>query len=104
MPVLLAVVCGVLIWALDRFVGKKLVRAMEGRDRAVAISGGVLTAAVVLYIVLAFNLTGTLRLSADETVERAIYPDAGTYTVSVEGADPRPERGPADDAYRDRTL
>lgn len=88
-PVLLAVVCGVLIWALDRFVGKKLVRAMEGRNRAVAISGGVLAAAVVLYIVLAFNLTGSLHLSADETVERAIYPDAGTYTVSVEGADPQ---------------
>lgn len=31
-PVLLAVVCGVLIWALDRFVGQKLVRAMEGRS------------------------------------------------------------------------
>lgn len=88
-PVLLAVVCGVLIWALDRFVGKKLVRAMEGWSRAVAISGGVLAAAVVLYIVLAFNLTGSLHLSADETVERAIYPDAGTYTVSVEGADPQ---------------
>lgn len=88
-PVLLAVVCGGLIWALDRFVGKRLVRAMEGRDRAVAISGGVLAAAVVLYAVLAFNLTGSMRLSADETVERAIYPDAGTYTVSVEGADPQ---------------
>lgn len=88
-PVLLAVVCGALIWVLDRFAGKKLVRAMEGRSRAVAISGGVLAAAVVLYIVLAFNLTGALRLSADETVSRAIYPDAGTYTVSVEGADPQ---------------
>lgn len=89
LPVLLAPVCGVLIWALDRFVGQKLVGAMEGRSRAVAISGGVLAAAVVLYVVLAFNLTGSIRLSAGETVERAIYPDAGTYTVSVEGADPQ---------------
>lgn len=88
-PVLLSVVCGGLIWVLDRFVGKKLVRAMEGRDRAVAVSGGVLAAAAVLYVVLAFNLTGSLRLTADETVSRAIYPDAGTYTVSVEGADPQ---------------
>lgn len=89
LPVLLAPVCGVLIWALDRFVGQKLVGAMEGRSQAVAISGGVLAAAVVLYVVLAFNLTGSIRLSAGETVERAIYPDAGTYTVSVEGADPQ---------------
>lgn len=88
-PVLLAVVCGVLIWALDRFVGQKLVRAMEGRSRAVAIAGAVLAAAVVLYIVLAFNLTGALQLTAGETVSRAVYPDAGTYTVSVEGADPQ---------------
>lgn len=88
-PVLLAVVCGALIWVLDRFAGQKLVEALAGRSRAIAISGGVLAAVVVLYAVLAFTVTGSLTLTADEAVSRAVYPDAGTYTVSVEGTDPQ---------------
>lgn len=86
-PVLLALVCGVVIWALDQFVGSRVRSALENKGKAVGIVGGVLTAVAALYAVLAFTVTGGVTLNAKESLSRAVYPAAGDYTVSVEGID-----------------
>ncbi len=86
-PVLLTLACGPAVWALDRFGGRRLAAALEGRGKAVAIAGGALAAAAVLYAVLAFQVTGSVRLSAGETLSRAVYPAPGAYTVAARGAD-----------------
>lgn len=86
-PLLAAVACGGLIWGLDASCGRSLCRRLEGRQKAVAIAGGALAAMAVIYVVLAFNLTGGTVLSPDAALERAVYPDAGTYTLSWDGID-----------------
>ena len=48
-----------------------------------SFSGG----AAVVYVVLAFNLTGGTTLDAHGSLSRAVYPDAGSYTVSYDGTD-----------------
>ncbi|MDD3346572.1 O-antigen ligase [Oscillibacter sp.] len=84
-PVLAAIVCGLLIWALDRFVGRRLLARLDGHDKAVAIFTAALVALAAVYVLLAYSLTGGITLSG--TLSRAVYPDAGSYTVSFEGID-----------------
>ena len=84
---LLAFVCGGAIWALDRFVGRKAAAALEDRGKVVAVAGGVLAALAVVYVVLAMNVTGGTTLTEGGSLSRAIYPDAGEYTVTVDGVD-----------------
>lgn len=86
-PVLLSVVCGPVIWVLDRFVGQSLLSVLNGRNKAVAITAVVLVALTVCYGVLAYNLTGDLTLKEDAAISRAIYPAAGEYTVTCDGDD-----------------
>ena len=85
LAVLMAPICGLLIWVLDRFVGSRVLAALEGRSRAVSIAGGALVALAVVYVLLAFNLTGGVTLDAQSPLSRAVYPDAGSYTVSYDG-------------------
>ena len=87
LPDLLAFVCGGAIWALDRFVGRRAAAALENRGRLVGVAGGVLAALAVVYVVLAMNVTGGTVLTEGSSLSRAIYPAAGTYTVTAEGTD-----------------
>ena len=89
LPVLLAFVCGVIIWALDRFVGSKVSTALENHGKVVGITGAALVVLVAAYVVLAFSMTGSVTLNTRESLSRAAYLDAGDYTVSVEGIDPQ---------------
>ena len=80
-PVLLAPVCGLAIWALDRFAGLRLAAALERRGKAVGISIGVLAALLVVYAVAAMNVTGGATLTAGTTLSRAVALEAGEYQV-----------------------
>ena len=62
LPLLAAVLCGLAIWALDRFLGRRILAALEGRSKAVTIAGASLVAAAVVYVLLAFQLTGSVTL------------------------------------------
>ncbi len=86
-PMALAPLCGLAIWALDRFAGRRLLSLLEGRDKAVAGAATVLVVLLAAYVLLAFRLTGGITLRPGEDLSRAVYPDAGSYTVSYEGAD-----------------
>jgi len=86
-PLLLAFVCGGVIWVLERFVGGKISAALENHGKVVGIVGGALAALMMVYVVLAFSMTGGTTLNGQEKLSRAIYPDAGAYTVEVDGID-----------------
>lgn len=86
-PMALAPLCGLGIWALDHYAGRRLLSLLEGRDKAVAGAAAALVILLASYVLLAFNLTGGITLDAAEPLSRAVYPDAGTYTVSYEGID-----------------
>lgn len=88
LPVLLAAVCGLLIWALDRFLGQKLLVKLDAKGgKTAGVTVGVLAVLALCYGLLAMQITGSYTLRSEETLSRAVYPSAGTYTVSVEGAD-----------------
>ena len=86
-PVLLAFVCGGAIWVIDRFALRKMSAALENHGKVVGIVGGALAAVMVVYVLLAFNMTGGTTLNGADKLSRAVYPDAGEYTVAVDGID-----------------
>jgi hypothetical protein len=81
-PVLLALVCGGLIWALDRFVGRPVATALENHGKAVGISIAALAILLVGYGVLAMNITGSINLDAGTPLSRAVALSAGEYHVA----------------------
>jgi len=87
-PLLLAALCGVGIWALERFVGSRLAKVLEGKEKAVTIAIAGMAVLMVIYAVLAMKVTGPIQLP-EETLSRAVALEAGEYTVTVEGADPQ---------------
>ena len=86
-PVLLAPVCGLLIWVLDRFVGSRILSVLVGRTKAVTAVFGGLAVLLAVYLVLALRLTGPVTLTAGETLSRAADPAPGSYTVTAVGAE-----------------
>jgi len=87
-PLLLAVLCGTGIWALDRFAGSRLAKALEGKEKAVTIAIAGMAVLMVIYAVLAMKVTGPIQLP-EGTLSRAVALEAGDYTVTVKGADPQ---------------
>ena len=97
LPDMAGVAGGLLLWAVHEFFGLRLSAYLEDRGRETAIAAGGLTTLMVLYLVLAFWITGSYSLDPGETLRRSVYPDAGSYTlegnwtgeatVTVEGQD-----------------
>ncbi len=84
-PALACFVCGPAIWALDRFGGRRLLTVLEGRDKAVGVAAAALAGVVVVYAVLAVQVTGGMALVPGQTVSRAAYPAPGAYTLTYQG-------------------
>ena len=87
MLLLLAFLNGALIFGLDTVLGSRMVKLLAGHDRVVGIAAGTVAAVAVVYVVLAFRLTGGTVLTPGQTLERAVAPAPGTYSVSVAGVD-----------------
>lgn len=72
-----------LLCVADQFVGQRLGKVLEGRARVVPILIGAAVALLVIFAVVAMQLTGAANLNAGETLRRAAYPQPGSYTLSV---------------------
>ncbi len=72
------------LWALDRFVGRRIAGALRGHERAVPVVIVCLLAAVAAYGAAAVNVTGGAALEAGEGLRRAAYPEPGAYTLTAE--------------------
>ena len=80
-PVVLALVCGPVIFVLDRFVGRPLSTALAGKGKAVTIAIIALFVLLLGYAVVAMNVTGGTTLKAGSTLSRAVALEAGDYQV-----------------------
>lgn len=88
LPVVLALVCGLGIWALDRFVGQPLAASLANRGKAVGVAIGALAALMAVYGVLAMNVTGPIALpEGNETLSRAVALEGGDHAVVELGSD-----------------
>lgn len=72
---------GVLLWVVHEFFGLRLSAYLERKGYEAAIGAGILAAFMVLYVILAFQITGGYEMAPGETLRRSVYPDAGTYTL-----------------------
>lgn len=87
-PLLCAVLGGVLLCVLDHFVGRPLAGKLAGHGKILlAVIAGLL-AAVLAVGVVAYNLTGGTELAAGETLRRSIYPQPGQYTLDAQTSAP----------------
>ena len=82
-PLLVEIFCCAALWTLDRFVSPWVTAALSAHPKALLAVLSGLVVALAVYAVAAFNVTGGATLNPGETLERAVYLDAGTYTVSA---------------------
>lgn len=81
-PVLAAPVSGLLLWVLHRFAGSRLDTVLESHGKAAFGVVAGLALLLVVYILLAWNITGGYTLDAGESLRRSVYPEPGTYTLT----------------------
>ena len=87
-PLLCTAAAAVLLCLADRYIGQRVTGVLEGNERAVFL---LIAGALVLvggYAVAAFHVTGPAQLSSGESLRRSIYPDPGSYTLTVESSAP----------------
>lgn len=83
-PILCAVVGAAALWAADRFVGQALGEKLASHGKLLAgMISGVL-AAVVVFALLAYNLTGPATMATDARLRRSVYPAPGEYTIHAQ--------------------
>lgn len=82
-PLVCVVVGAALLCVADQFVGQRLGKALEGRTRVVPILIGAVVVLLVVFAVVAMQMTGPASLNAGETLRRSAYPEPGSYTLSV---------------------
>ena len=87
-PLLCAALGAAALCAADRFFGLHLTRLLEKRRKLIPILVCALAAALAVFALAAYHLTGPVTLSAGEALRRAAYPDAGAYKLSVESDGP----------------
>lgn len=87
-PLLCAVVGAAALCALDRFLGQRAARVLARFGKGVLLLTVGLVAALVVFVLLAWNLTGGITLQDGETLRRAAYPSPGSYTLTVQADAP----------------
>lgn len=87
-PILCAVLGAAALCVLDHFLGQRAAQALAKYGKGVFfLSGGVL-AALIAFVLLAWNLTGGVTLQGGETLRRAAYPAPGSYTLIAQSDAP----------------
>lgn len=87
-PLLCVVFGSVVLCLLDRYVVGRLEERLAGRGKAALAAVAGLVAAVLVFAVVAYNLTGATELGAGESLRRSIYPQPGQYTLSAQTSAP----------------
>ncbi len=73
-----------LLCVADHYLGERLVARLHRMGKRVLWLGGALIAAGVIFVLAACLLTGGSELSQGEALRRAVYPKAGSYTLTAE--------------------
>lgn len=85
-PLLVSILNGGLIYALERFAVIRLSERFKGKTKYALITAAVLALLVIIYAVLALSISGSAELSAGETLRRAAYLDPGEYSLNLDAA------------------
>lgn len=81
-PLLCVVVGAAALCLVDRFVGQAVSRKMAARGKVVLAVIAASVAAMAVFALLAYNITGSMDLDAGESVRRAAYLEEGEYTLN----------------------
>lgn len=82
---LLTLLCGVMIFALDYFLVRRLAAVAEQHPRAVLGTVSIAVLVCLGYVIAAVTLTGPMRFQGQTRLIRELSPEPGTYTVFTEG-------------------
>ena len=86
---LLCVIAGAAgLCLLEQKVGRKLTEKLRGREKLVPAIIAVLLAAMVMYALAGWFVTGSATVQPRASLRRAAYPEAGTYTLDVRADGP----------------
>lgn len=86
-PLLCLIVGSALLCLADRYIGQKVAEKLRGRGKVLFIVIAVILVLVIIFALVAYNLTGSASLGTGESLRRAAYPAPGEYTIVAEGGD-----------------
>ena len=85
-PLLCLVLGAAALCAVDKFVGRRISTVLENHSRALLIIIAIALVAIVAFVLLAYNMTGSTTLNAGESLRRSAYPEPGEYTLEVQSS------------------
>ena len=85
-PILCAVAGSAALWLADRFVGQPIGKKLASHSKLLTAMICAVLVALVAFALVAYNLTGPINLTANESVRRSAYPAPGEYTVSAQAS------------------
>lgn len=87
-PLACAALNAAILSAFELGINGRLSNKLRGHGRIAAIFLGGAAAAVAVYAILAFQLTGPASLEPGSYLRRSIYPEPGEYTVDIQADGP----------------
>jgi len=87
-PLACAVLNAAVLSVLEIGMNGRLSNKLRGHGRIAAIFLGGTVAAIAIYAVLAFQLTGPVSLEPGNNLYRSIYPKPGEYTMDIQADGP----------------
>lgn len=87
-PLACAVLNAAILSAFELEINGRMSNRLRGHGRVAAIFLGGAAAAVAVYAVLAFQLTGPISLEPGNYLYRSMYPEPGEYTMDIQADGP----------------
>lgn len=84
LPLLCLAAGAALLCVSDHYLTDRLTEKFRGGSKKILIAVGVSAFIVAVFIVAACCWTGEIAMSEGDSLRRAVYPDAGSYTISAE--------------------
>lgn len=86
-PLLSLIVGAVLLCLADGFVGRRLGEKLKDKSKLIFICIIALIVLVLVFALVAYNVTGAVDMAAGERLERAAYPEPGEYALAANGGE-----------------
>lgn len=87
-PILCAVLGAAALCALDRFVGQRAAQVFARYEKGALFLSAGIPAALAVFVLLAWNLTGAVTLESGESIRRSAYLDPGVCTLTAQADAP----------------
>ncbi|MHC1724256.1 MAG: O-antigen ligase family protein [Aminipila sp.] len=82
-PLLAIILNAAVLWVADNYVRQPITDKLASNTKSSLISGIVIVLLIIGYLIAALNITGPLTLTANETIMRAAYLNAGEYKLNA---------------------